>query len=625
MSWLLFCIASLLGTLAFGAPLKTMSSLPFSHTDIAELKRTMSDEDIEEFIYFIKKVSVFPDHQNPKEFSGIENKNINKIYYIPPFFQPAEEREIIGGQEIFEQGIIIITEIYELLKAFDLDLYKYNELTDDKQNKEGMRDKIRDTIISSKNAEEISKLEILFRALNEDIKLLENQLTNIKNHADTALGETSQGLRRQLTNQVVLKLSFLGIIPTLKEQERLGSESSKDMLIVIASLIQRATSEVSFGFRNVTYEAGYTTAQRKWISLYTSMRPDVQVASLLTNTVYVRPTALSAEHDKVQTTNYFLGKAAILPANRLFVAINGASGGKCGNTRSCNVTLEYAYGGAFMAKAARFGALVMPIYFEGDAQFQQPDFKGSISCNIETGFEVEGRADVKDGAIIYDGDVNNSINATAIEEGICNIKIEEGDANSAVYYIIHHLYDYYMNLKMQRATKSRAEKDLYKKSIDDELKAHAVGSIKKKNFEVNEAMLWSTLGSGGGALATLAIQEARDFYWHTRFEKSSTRDRINFSVSLNERNIVKMERMVFDGFSLICWKKDQEGWYLGVCPRNQSAKYATNADTDMGKALEICDAGIDSYCHKKIKKNEKNINTDENGITSLSWDISRHR
>lgn len=393
------------------------------------------------------------------------------------------------------------------------------------------------------------------------------------------------------------------------------SEDAGTMRDGLTSIVARASSEGQYGYRTAIFEAGYSAQQRKWISLYRTIRPDIKVVPISTNAVYVRSTALTSKSDSLDSSGPFLGKSQIVNAPRLFLAINGGSKGACGNNKSCNVTLEYTWLGATMARASRSGAIAMPVYFEADVKFRQPDFDGSISCDFTNGFKAEGRADIKDGAIIYDGDVYNNINYKAIEEGACKYVINKGDADSAAYYTIKTIYENYMNIKMQRAAKSRSEMDRYHSYIDRELRHHAANS-QNNNYEAWSLSTWtSALGTTWGTVVGMVVDEARSFYWHTRMEDTTTSEVVKFTTNIKEENIDKNEKFSFNGFTVLCWKKHGMDSVLSACPSTRDTNYKNQADTDLGKSQELCgDSIISSECLESIKDKEANSVVDQNGV-----------
>lgn len=604
------------------APMKMQASLPLTGEDIANAQATLhTNESTEQFTYFIKGLEVYPDHQNPTAIDQIENRTVKKAYYVAPFFQASEERSVVGGQEIASEGIKIIAEVYDLVSAFDYELFKINQLLQEKKKKNETLEKLRTNLSRLTDPLAIANTQQLITQVEGEIASLQTKITDLENQAERGINETSNSIKRQVVGQVQLKLSFLGVTATSDESTKLNSNVGNQLREGIASLIARATSQGQYGYRTAVFEAGYTRQQKNWIALYRQIRPDVQVSSLATNVVYARSTALTSKTDTVDPFSYFLGGAQVVNAPRLFLAINGGSHGKCGNTRSCNVTIEYTWLGATMAKTSRSGAVSMPVYFEADVKFKQPDFEGSVSCDFTNGFKVQGRADVKDGAIIYDGDVYNKINYSAIEEGACSYQIVKGDANSAAYYTIKSLYENYMNLKMQRAAKSRSEMDRYREYVNSELNYHATRSQQNSNYDFWSLTTWtSAFGGLWGTVASFVVGSARNFYWHTRIEDSTTTESVKFTTSIKEENIEKDERIAFDGFTMLCWIKDGTDSVLAACPAANVVDYQRSSDTDLGKNQQLCgENGVSADCVDRAQENETNSHVDEHGVIEDPW------
>jgi|GEM_PF-4146797 len=603
------------------APLKTPGSLPLTGEDLNSIRELLNSEGAtQEFAYFIKGLDVFPDHQNPSAISQIEDRRIRKVFFIAPFFQASEERSTVGTQELADEGLKIISEIYELVTSFDFELFKINQCYQERNTKLSALEKLSKNISNSNDQLSVETSKQLMSQLRAEVSSLQSQIDELEAKADRGIDETSIGLRKQVVNQIQLKLSMLGLTATQDEEEKLRGSSVREMREGIASLLARATGLGQFGYRTATFEAGYTEQQKDWIALYKRIRPDVQVTSLPANRVYVRGTAMTAKSDAKTDAPYFLGTDRVITAPRLYLAINGGSNGACGSTRSCNVVIEYTWLGATMAKVSRTGAVTMPVYFEADVSFIQPDFEGSITCDFTNGFRVEGRTDVKDGAVIYDGDVYNRINYSALEAGACKYSIVKGDGDSGAYYAIKHLYNIYMNLKMQRAAKSRLEMDEYREFVNRELNYHA-SRAQNTNYDFWSLTTWvSAFGQPWGTIASFAVGGARGFYWHTRVEDSTVTESIKFTTSISESNVQKTERIAFDGFPVLCWKKDGYDRFLGACPSSKLADYRAKSDTDLGKSQSVCGSKLPGRsCSDSAENSTKNLTIDENGVILDPW------
>lgn len=614
--------ATLMTSTALAAPLKGSTSLPLTGDDLNLAKPSLAANQLENFANFIKGLDVLPDHANPKPIADVQNRAIKKIYYVMPFFQASEARGVVGGQEISDQGIQIIAECLALVESFDYQLSRITQLTAEVTTKSNTLSKLQQNLPKLTDPVAIATTKELIDQIKAEIASLQSQIAVLEATANAGIDSTSVGLKQQVVGQLQLKLSFLGVTPTYAEAAQLRSNTAADLRMGISTMIARAVSLGQFGYRSAVFESGYTQQQKDWIALYRRVRPDVQVSSLLTNAVFARATALTSKETVASPYPYFLGSAQVVNAPRLFLAVNGGSNGACGNTKACNVTLEYTWLGAMMAKTSRSGAVTMPIYFEGDVTFAQPDFAGSVTCDFTTGFKVQGRADVKDGAIIYDGDVTNKINYSDLETGACNYTITKGDANSAAYYTIKRIYDSYMALKTQRAAKSHSEMERYREFVNNELQYHARKS-QQTNFDFWSLTTWTNaFGGMWGTVASFVVGSARSFYWHTRIEDTSVQSAVKFTTTISESNIQKTERFAFDGFPVLCWKIDVDGMtrVLAACPASALSDYQDQADTDLGKDQQACGTSSASAdCVDQANQNDNDPVTDDNGVIVDPW------
>ncbi len=499
----------------------------------------------------------------------------------------------------------------DLTESFDLNLVRVTQLDraiDDKQRDYDAR---KEVLSATKDAH---LTEVYRQALND----LQRTITELEAQRDQARGkgvdglrETPLVLRQEVANQIRLKLSFLGVSASASEKQALESDDPKKMVGAIADMSARASSGGQYGVRQVVYKGGYTSKEADFVSKYRLIRKDVEVSSLRPLTVYARGTSLSVKNDAEYAFDKYVGGA------RLYLGFNAGSEGRCGNTRACNVTIDYTFLGATLAQTSRSSAIVIPVTFEADISMIQPDFSGEIECHFQTGWQAKGRADVKDGAIIYDGDVYNQIQYHAIEEGACQYNIARGSANSAAYHMIKQLYLEYMTLKHERGVRARKDKDDYQEYVNRELQEHANRAQSQKDYDFSSLTTWtSAFGLGWGTVASFVVGSARNFYWHTRIEDQKTTDAVNFKTTINESNVELSERVSFDGSSIVCWRGTRLDKYIGACPEQEKESYSQSADHDAGKNQALCGPnGASASCLDRAREAERRETTDANGVT----------
>jgi hypothetical protein len=602
-------IGCLVGSQAVAAPVVTPTSLPLDDYDLIAAQDYITGEELEEFAYFIKGLDVFADHENPSTIAGMSNRSIIKKYYITPYFQALESDGVVGAQEIAEQGLMLLLSTIDLVESFDMNLVRIQEIQENLESKEKALENFYDLVEDTDDPE-------LLQTYLELINDIEDAIDELKAEYKALLSESAEGvedtpirLRIEVADQIRLKLAFLGISATSSEEADLASNDPARMVDALTSLIKRTTTAGQFGVRQVVYKSGYTSKERNFISIYRLVRSDVQVNSLSPSTVYAKSTSVSAANDSAFTFNKYVDGA------RLFLGINLGSKGRCGNTRACNVTMDLSWLGSTMAQTSRSGALVVPVTFEADVSVMRPDFDGQVWCDFETGWQAKGRADVKDGAIIYDGDVYNKIHYEAFENGECSYRINEGSAESAAYYAIKNIYDTYMRLKMARGAKARDEKDAYQDYVNRELQWHADNS--SNDYDFWGYRRWTlALGPVWGTVTSFVIGATRSFYWHTRIEDQKTTDKVKFNTRITERNVQETQRISFDGDPIVCWKGTLMNKYIGACPSEFKEEYEEEADHDVGWNDALCgDDGVSADCLEEAEEAEEDETVDENGVT----------
>lgn len=604
-------LAGFSATQASAAPLKSATSLPLEGSDLEAAKAFYTGDDLQAFATFIKGLDVFPDHENPTTIAEMSDRNKPKKYYVMPYFRVREADGTVGAQETADAALTLLTETQGLTSAFDLPLEQYARLNEDLDDRRDQRENFFELLEDATDPDEISSIQDIIASLDEAIANLEAELTELNATASDALGDVSSRLQESVVNQVRLKLALLGVTSTAAEDADLESHDPTLMVDALASMFARASQLGQYGVRQIVYRSGYSDRERDFIAKYRLIRGDTTVSSLRASTVFARPTSVTALDSAVT-------REGVAASNRLFLGVNAGSRGRCGNTATCNVTVDFTYTGALMAATSKSGAVVIPVTFEADVSFTQPPFRGTVSCDFQTGWQAQGRADVKDGAVIYDGDVYNRIHYEAFENGGCDMHTEGGstsDPNGA-YYIIKHIYENYMQLKMRRGARARAEKDAYQDFVNDELQRHAQQS-QQTSFDFWSLSTWIVpLGPIWGTFTSFVIGAGRSFYWHTRIEDQKTTDRVKFETTISQTGLQSTERFTFDGNPLVCWRGTGFSKFIGACPTEQEDEYAAEADHDVGANADLCgDEGTSPECLEEAEEAAEDETTDDNGVT----------
>ncbi len=573
----------LFGTSLHAAPVDKKDFLPIDKKTIEALQDDydFSAEEITDFVEALNEMSFFPDHKNPSETKEIEDRKIQKTFYAAPFLAPNQDRETVGAEAFATWAITVIDETDRVAESFNYDLNKFFELTKEKKAlSKQIENIVEDIADPNTSPDTVENLKDLKKALQTRLASLDRDLRKI---VDAGAEEfaTLGGLQSQIVDRLTYQFSRLGIAPTPEISTMLDSNVPRQVMRGIAEL--RATAaNGQFGLRQVILESGLDEGHKEVFAIYRQLRPDVTVKGLGLKKLYVKPSAQ-------------ISKNSLKPSVTMIRDVNRSSEspklrGECGGSRSCSVVVEYTEIGARTGALAKMGAVVLPVTFVGDARVSIPDFKGKFDCKFKNGWWAKGRADVKDGAIIYDGDTYNKIKygSDNLQE-YCDINITEGGMDSAAWHILHDLEKFYQQMYNERVQRSEFNKSQYEAYVRSEIDRHANQSQNNgKTDYLTVVMDWAR-GSIGGwqALAVGIVSEARDFYWHTRIEDTSSIDTVEIHKTVSYSNVTNLVEFGFDGFPITCRKRLAGAIDSSIVAC--STRMSKDPDTETGIENQVCD------------------------------------
>lgn len=587
---------------AFAAPTQTRSFLPIGEELVKALKNNhdMSEEDVSNFVIELNKIAFYADHKNPSDISKLDDPKTPKIYYMAPFFQPSGEREVVADIAIATNALGATRAIDELVNDFS---FRLNKLRSNRIEIENLKVEIKKLVKEiagekkrdKPNQTHIKNLEAKIADYRKDVKRLQDDIQAIYKNGSAEYDRISEGLKEEIVGNFIYGASRLGVAATEEEMTKLRSKNGITVLGAMAQIRLRVTKG-QFGVRNVIVEAGLTEKQMKVLSLYRSIRTDVKIENLPVSKVYVKSTS--------QTSNFGDNKEQgfmqLRDINRS--SENDQGRGLCGSISTCNVTIEYTEQGAETTNATRVNAVLLPLVFVGDAKVSIPDFKGRFECKFRNGWWAKGRADVKDGWIIYDGDVYNKIHYTSLDKmENCKVKIEKGDKSSAAATLLMELSKYYQNLFNARTQRSASDMNRYREKVQKDVDRHARESQKNKGNWVQYSVSWARgTMSGWGAVVTTFVTMARNYYWHTRIEDTKVESVVEINKEFDLENMVDTIEFAFDGYPAICHKKDPVG--LGLIAVACAGEVKSSWNNEVENYDNVCPDLKAGKCEDRIKR-----------------------
>lgn len=585
---------------ALSAPTQSRSFLPIGKELVMKLKNDhdMSEQEVQKFIIELNKLSFFADHANPEEIDKLDDISVHKTYYMAPYFQPSGEREVVADLVVAISALKATRAIDDLVGDFS---FKLNQLRKLRRKVDGLLIEETNYIKAIKFEEakdqpdtnRIKHLKNEIAKVAKAIKTANDKIEAIYKGGASEYDSISESLRQEIVGNFLYGMSRLGVEASDEEMTKLRSKNSITVLGAMAKLRLRA-AKGQFGLRNVIVESGLTESQMGVLSLYRQLRPDVTIKTLPVSKVFVRSTGQTSNFGKSSEQGFM----QIRDINRS--SQDDKQRGLCGSISACNVTIEYTEQGATITNANRVNAVFLPVVFVGDAKVSIPDFEGRFDCKFRNGWWSKGRADVKDGWVIYDGDVYNKIKYEGLDKmEDCKVEITKGDRSSAAATILMELSKYYQDMFNARTIRSESDMKKYRESVDKDIKRHAQQSQKNKGNWVQYSIGWARgTMSGWGAVVGTFVTMARNFYWHTRIEDTKIESVVEIHKKFKFENMVDTLEFAFDGFPALCHKKSDVS--LGTVAVACSGGTANRWNNEIENHDNICGHLDADRCERRI-------------------------
>lgn len=501
-SWLLLALLFSIQLWAIPKPEKTNLPVP---TDLKDGDK--------ELLYEALQLQVYQDAEKPE-----------KYYYVPPF----HFKQYRGGVTNLTANDSHVENYAQAKSALrELNVYRQmytrehleelnRSINETKDRVEKARDKLT-TAIESGNQQLISMRK---DALEEELKeLLQTQQELEK--AKVSLKENSHilppGMGRSYFDIAVHHIVLMG-----------GSfaqiDTSQDPKLVENALHNRL-SEVAGGnggFMSANVYAGFTKKQRESLSAYrTKFFPNIKISLLPLDELSFEP--LTEWQKDPQRKNSEL--------TSMIGKIKGA-----GDYLGIALNIDAIVMGA-SALAARLGPFIPPLAIKGKFKQKIHPVEASLVCDFGNGFEVKGRADIRDGAIIYDNNITNTIKGEDLAKGACDLKIESGDINSAYIKGLQFIEQEFEKIKFKRTQLSREEKTEYLKKVEGDL-----DNNRRKGGSGYGGILAGIPGIGLISYFLPAVARTADFHWHTNIQDVQRISTVKFTKKISVKGHETIER-----------------------------------------------------------------------------------
>jgi hypothetical protein len=308
----------------------------------------------------------------------------------------------------------------------------------------------------------------------------------------SALAQEREFLIRDQDEQASLNLALTGYNVDVSQ-----CRDSDAALVALKESASQASMSYG-GFLSFNSYAGFTQQQIDALRAYkTKYMPHITVALLPLENLTFKPLT-ETQYDPE------LGSRS----SKIFTRVQGA-----GDYLGTAIVLDTTVAGA-VGMATHLPPFIVPVGISATFKQQSEPFDAELKCDFSSGYSVKGRADVKDGLVIYDNDITNTMKATDETDGGCTLKLNSGDRGSAEYKAFQELEKELNALHFHRAHLSYEEKTRYYQSVMTDIQQNRKSSDGASGWL---AAGFTALGFFPGIFVS-ALSYAADFHWHTNVQ-----------------------------------------------------------------------------------------------------------
>lgn len=181
---------------------------------------------------------------------------------------------------------------------------------------------------------------------------------------------------------------------------------------------------------------------------------------------------------------------------------------------------------------------VPPIGIKVTFKQQLEPTEAELSCDFTRGYLVYGRADVRDGLIIFDNDVTMKMNAEDMSRGGCSLKHISGDPSSAEHKALIELQNKLEAAHLRQTDLSNREKQAYFQGVINDIHNNRRDS---RGVVKTVSQIVTSTGFTYATVVQLASR-ALDFHWHTNIQNVRNFTSLKFTKKISVHGYEKIEK-----------------------------------------------------------------------------------
>jgi hypothetical protein len=455
----------LLPNLVLGLPQYETTTLPFPDK--------MDPED-EEMAIFIAFFSVYQDHADK-----------NQYYYVPEF-KARNYQEGSAKPFIHKEQVSLYPALKKVIKK------RFNLATEEVI---GITAELSELRHLQKQAVQNGETEKA-SAFAELIKNAETRQKKLATRAKEYNQLLPNGVKEAL-NIYALELLALGGIEVTFKQNDLSAKVAKPIMSVLKKL-----GKSYGGYFAINIYGELTKEQANYLRKYKQKYfPHIKLSALpITELDLDSLTELQFDSD---------GKAVITNGISIFRKFKGE-----GDFRGATLNFDLTVAGA-SSFATNPSPFIVPVEIIGTFKQKAKPFEARLQCDFSTGWNVKGRADIRDGLVIYNNDLTNEMIAHDTSEGGCKLDLIKGDRRSAEVVAMKTLEKELMAYQMKKTRLSIDDKMAYFNAVQKDIQSNR---HKKANDGLSR-IYQVFLDSGFGPASFIhVVDRLSNFYWHTNIQ-----------------------------------------------------------------------------------------------------------
>lgn len=227
-------------------------------------------------------------------------------------------------------------------------------------------------------------------------------------------------------------------------------------------------------------------------------------------------------------------------SSKMFRNITGA-----GDYLGAAIVMDTTIAGS-LGLAEHLQPFVLPVGIKARFKQAAEPTEAELTCDFSAGYSVQGRADVRDGLVIYDNDITNTISSSDFSNGACKLHYISGDRGSAQFKALEAMEQQFENIRIHRTILAHEEKTAYYKSLLEDIQKNRRQEEPKYRRVVRQltAQGWSTVVVEG-------LTRAADFHWHTNIQDVNHVSEVKFTKHIYIAGSEMVERDLPTNFCLV--------------------------------------------------------------------------